>query len=124
MTLDLTNVLGWGILDIQFLEGIIEKYDIDTDDIKEDVEGYSEVVTDINRWVYSTFRLAADKFLNAVQTYADNNSIEFNKDDIEVKVFVNYLDSFLNGKKLNSDTDIADLSDENLKSYLEWLKKQ
>ena len=121
MKLDLTDILGWGSFDVQFLSDRIEEFNLDIDDIKDDIDGYADNYTDINNWIYSIFRVAAYNFLDKVQDYADSNGIEFDKDNIEIEVFVNYLDSFLNGEHLNSEIDISDFSDDNIKSYLEWL---
>lgn len=122
--LDLTGVLGWGYLDLQFLNERINEFNLDTDDIKDDMDGYveEENYSDINTWIYSTFRLAGYNFLDKVEEYAEENEIEFDKDSIEIEVFTNYLDSFLNGDKLNSDTDVADYSDENLLNFLNSLE--
>ena len=101
--IDLVDVLGWGYLDVEFLNDRINEFNIDIDDIKDDIDGYADNYMEINSWIYSTFRIAAYNFLDKVEDYANSNNIEFNKDDIEIEVFCNYLDSFLNGDKLNSE---------------------
>lgn len=118
--LNLTTVLGWGYLDVAFLERKLEEFDVDTDDVIDRIESFGGDKTDINNWIRSTFELAAYNFLDKVQDYANENEIEFDKDEIEVEVFCNYLDSFLNGKDLNHEIDITDFSDGNLQRYLDW----
>ena len=120
--LNLSDVLGWGYCDVDFLNNRIKEFDINSDDIKDEIESFCGNVTDINSWIYSVFYIAANNFLDAVETYSNNNDISFNRDDVEIEIFCNYLDSFLNGSKLNSEIDVANLSDDNIEYYLKWLE--
>lgn len=120
--LDLTDVLGWGYLDIKFLDSKISEFELETEDIKDEIDSIGFESADINSWIYCTIYLGARRFLESVETYAQENDIEFCIDDIEIEVYTNYLDSFVNGDKLNSDIDISDYSEENLQHYLDWLK--
>jgi hypothetical protein len=122
MELNLASVLGWGSLDINFLENKMEEFNLDSDDVIEQIESIGSDKLDINNWIYCTFDIQANKFLDKVEEYAKDNNIDFDKDDIEIEIFINYLDSFLNGNKLNSDIDVSNLNDDNLAYYLEWLK--
>lgn len=122
MKLDLIDVLGWGYLDIEFLQDKIEEFKLEIDDIKDNIEETSNDFTDINNWIYSTFSIASSNFLKEVEEYAENNGIDFNKDNIEIEVFTNHSDSFLNGDKLNHEIDISDFSGDNIYFYLNWLK--
>ena len=120
--IDLTDVLGWGSCDVEFLDKKISEFNLDVDDIKSEIDSIGLNLADINGWIYCTFYLGAYNFLNKVQHYADINNIEFDKNDIEIEVFTNYLDSFLNGSILNSEVDIMDFSDENLSSFIDKVK--
>ena len=120
--LTLSDVLGWGSCDVDFLNNRINEFNINIDDIKDDIYSICGELTDINTWIYSVFYIAANNFLDTVENYSNENDIDFNRDDIEIEIFCNYLDSFLNGRKLNSEIDVSDLSDDNIKYYLKWLE--
>jgi len=119
--LNLTTVLGWGSLDVEFLENLISDNKLDTDEILDEIESIEGDKTEINTWIFISLQMSAYNFLNDVEYYAENNNIKFDIDAIDVDPFVNYLDSFLNGNKLNSEIDISDHSDENIADYLKWL---
>ena len=114
----LSTVLGWGSLDLEFLENKINELGLDTDDILDELELNDFDKTDINNWIYATLYQGATNFLDKVEEYALINDLEFDKDLVEIDIFINYLDSFLNGEILNSDIDITDFSDNNLKSFI------
>jgi hypothetical protein len=122
MELNLTSILGWGSLDINFLENKMEEFNLDSDDIIDEIENAGFDKLDIQSWIYCMFYIQANKFLDSVAAYANSNDILFDRDEIEIEIFCNYLDSFLNGNKLNSDIDVSNLNDDNLAYYLEWLK--
>ena len=114
----LSTILGWGICDLQFLENKINELELDTDDILDEVELNGFDKTNINDWIYITIYRGANNFLDKVQEFAEEIELEFNRDLIEIEIYINYLDSFLNGEILNSDIDITDFSDDNLKSFI------
>ena len=115
----LTAVLGWGSLDLEFLENKINELELDTDDILDELELNDFDKTNINNWIYVTLYQGATNFLDKVQEFADENELDFDRDLVEIEIFVNYLDSFLNGGILNSDIDIMDFSEDNLKSFID-----
>ena len=115
----LTTVLGWGSCDLQFLENKINELELDTDDILDELELNDFDKTNINNWIYSTLYLGANNFLDKVQEFADENELDFDRDLVEIEIYTNYLDSFLNGEVLNSDIDIMDFSENNLKSFID-----
>ena len=114
-----TAVLGWGSLDLEFLENKINELELDTDDILDELELNDFDKTNINNWIYSTLYLGANNFLDKVQEFADENELDFDRDLVEIEIYTNYLDSFLNGGILNSDIDITDFSENNLKSFID-----
>ena len=118
--LSLTDVLGWGSMDINFLEDKMAEFNLNASEVFDFIEeeGMADK-TDINNWIYATFYIAANNFLDEVKEYAAAENIEFNKNDIDIEIFCNYLDSFLNGTVLNSDIDIMDYSNENLKNFID-----
>ena len=115
----LTTVLGWGSCDLQFLENKINELELDTDDILDELELNDFDKTNINNWIYSTLYLGANNFLDKVQEFADENELDFDRDLVEIEIYTNYLDSFLNGEVFNSDIDIMDFSENNLKSFID-----
>lgn len=115
----LTAVLGWGICDLEFLENKINELGLDTDDILDELELNDFDKTNINNWIYIALYQGASNFLDKVQEFAKDNELEFDRDLVEIDIFINYLDSFLNGEILNSDIDITDFSDNNLKSFID-----
>ncbi len=117
--INLTDVLDWGNIDVEFLNNRIDEFEINTDDIVGEIESMGGDKTEINSWIYSTFYIAANNFLDKVEEFADARELEFERNNVEIDIFCNYLDSFLNGKVLNSDIDIMDYSDENLKSFID-----
>lgn len=119
------HVLEWGSLDVKFLEDKINEFNICPYDIRDYIESFEGNIYNINNWIYSIFNIAGNRFLEKVQVYADENGIEFNRDKIDIEVFCNYLDSFIDGSHLNSfDIDISNYSDENIEYYLNWLKER
>ena len=74
-------------------------------------------LTDVLGWGYSDV-----EFLNKVLDYANDNDLSYDADRVDIEVFCNYLDSFLNGKYLNSDVNIMDCSDDNLKSFIDLVQ--
>ena len=114
----LKHVLGWDSLDIQFLENKINEFKLNIDDIVNELElNYSDKAN-INGWIYYTFYLGAYNFLNKVQEFAKKNQLKFIRSIIDIQIFTNYNKSYLNGKILNSDINIMDFSDDNLKSFI------
>ena len=121
-TIDLTDVLGWGYSDVEFLNNRIEEFNLNTDLIKEEIDSIGMDLVDINSWIYCCYYLGANNFLNKVLDYANDNDLSYEADRVDIEVFCNYLDSFLNGKYLNSDIDITDYSDNNLKNFIDLVK--
>ena len=114
----LTSVLGWGSLDLEFLENKINELGLDTDDILDELELNDFDKTNINNWIYITLYSGANNFLDKVQEFAEENELDFDRDLVEIDIYINYLDSFLNGEILNSEIDITDFSNDNLKSFI------
>lgn len=114
----LTTVLGWGSLDLEFLENKINELDLNIDDVLNKLESNDFNKTDINSWIYCTLLIGANNFLVEVEKFAEINELEFNKDLVDIEIYTNYLDSFLNGEVLNSDIDITNFSNDNLKSFI------
>jgi len=96
------NVLGWGSLDAKRLEKIIEEYDLDIADIKEQVTDK----TDINEYFYQTLYLISLKIKEALKEWLDENEdvkdcleyefvydTEKTIDEFEPNIYTNYLDS-------------------------------
>ena len=114
----LMHVLGWMSDDIQFLENKINEFSLNIDNILNELElNYSDKAN-INGWIYYTFYLGASNFLNKVEEFAKKNKLKFYKSTIDIQIFANYNKSYLNGKILNSDINISDFSDVNLKSFI------
>lgn len=114
----LKAVLGWDSYDVQFLENKISEFKLNIDDILNELElNYSDKAN-INGWIYYTFYLGASNFLDKVQEFGKNNGLNFDRDFVNIKIYTNYNDSFLNGEILNKDIDITDYSDDNLKSFI------
>ena len=120
--IDLTDILGWGYSDVEFLNNRIEAFNLNADLIKEEIESTGIDLVDINSWIYCCFYLGANNFLNKVLDYANDNDLSYEADRVEIEVFCNYLDSFLNDKYLNSDVNIMDYSDDNLKSFIDLVQ--
>jgi len=96
------NILGWGSLDVEKLENLIEEYDLDIYDIKEQVTDK----TDINEYFYQTLYLASLKIKEALKKWLDENEdvkdcleyefvydTEQTIDEFEPNIYTNYLDS-------------------------------
>ena len=114
----LKAVLGWDSGDVQFLENKINEFNINIDDILNELElNYSDKAN-INGWIYYTFYLGAYNFLNKVEEFAKKNKLKFHKSTIDIQIFANYNKTYFNGKILNKDINIADFSDDNLKSFI------
>lgn len=60
--LNLSDVLGWGYCDVEFLNNKIKEFDLSIDEI----DSIGGDLTDINSWIYCTFYLAANKFLGYI----------------------------------------------------------
>ncbi|MDD3465616.1 MAG: hypothetical protein PHE67_00585 [Campylobacterales bacterium] len=111
-------ILGGGVLDVNFLVQKLEEFDLDAQDVVDYAKEYESGNLTINGLIYATFNLAANNFLDKVVEYAEDNELSFDKDSVEVEVYTNYLDSFLNGSILNYEIDVMDYSDENLKDFI------
>lgn len=114
----LSTFLGWGNCELQFLENKINVFGLNTDDISNMLDLNNSDKTNINGWIYYTFYLGTNIFLDKVQEFAKDNGLKFDRDLIEIKIYTNYQDSFLNGEILNSSIDITDFSNDNLKSFI------
>ena len=117
------TVLGWWESDLKFLENKINELDLDAEAILYELELNNLDKTNINDWIYIVIFSGAYNFLTKVQEFAEENRLEFNRDLIEIEIYINYLDSFLNGEILNSDIDITDFSDDNLKSFINKVRR-
>ena len=119
--LDFYDVLGWGSLDVAFLNNRISEFNIDTDDLLNELDESEMDKTDINNWIYCCFYIAANSFLDEVENYSENENLFFDRNSIEIEIFLNYLDSgFFNG--IFCDVDFLDLSDKNLISFIDKAK--
>ena len=121
-TIDLTDVLGWGYSDVEFLNNRIEEFNLNIDSIREEIDSTGMNLVDINSWIYCCFHIAANNFLNKVLDHANVNNLSYEADRVEIEVFCNCLDSFLNDKYLNSDVNIMDYSNDNLKSFIDLVQ--
>ena len=117
------TVLGWWESDLKFLENKINELDLDAEAILYELELNNLDKTNINDWIYIVIFSGAYNFLTKVQEFAEENRLEFNRDLIEIEIYINYLASFLNGEILNSDIDITDFSDDNLKSFINKVRR-
>ena len=114
----LSAVLRLESCDIQFLENKISEFELNIDDILNELElNYSDKAN-INGWIYYTFYLGASNFLNKVQEFAQKNRLKFIRSIIDIQIFTNYDKTYLNGKILNKDINIIDFSEDNLKSFI------
>lgn len=120
--IDLTDVLEWGYLDVEFLNDKINEFNLNIDDIKDNIDSIGGDYTNINDWIYSVFYIAANNFLDKVLDYSNENYLSYEADRVEIDIFCNYLDSFLNDKYLNSEIDIMDYSDDNLKNFIDLVQ--
>lgn len=105
--LNLSNVMGWGSLDVDALEKYIliaNEFGIDIEDVKEDMSNYEGNVLDINNWFYSTISLTFYSIMEGLGEYVQDNIededvVDFLLDKIEelkdnFSPFINYLDSW------------------------------
>lgn len=112
--LTLTDILGWGSLDVKFLEGLIDDADdlgIYIDDIMDGVEGWEGDKTNINHVIRETMYLinntVFDNMLKEV-TKERERLYTLIEDNRECEIYTNYLDShyqnFLDNVSDPSDT--------------------
>lgn len=114
----LTVVLGWMSCDLKFLENKINDFELDIEAISDELDLNNLDKTNINNWIYIVIYSGAYNFLTKVQDFANENGLKFVRSMVDIKIFTNYSESFLNGKILNKDIDITDFSEDNLKSFI------
>lgn len=127
--LNLTDVLGWGSLDVKALEDYIktaEKFKISSDDIKEDIRSYEGDATDINYWFYSTITLIFYEVMREIRVIAEKNGdaelidkTEYLENNFDP--FINYMDSWF-GNCLD-DIDFNQGKEEILNDVIEKLRE-
>lgn len=112
--LDLTDILGWGSLDVEKLEEYLEiaqKFNIDIYDIREDIKGYGGDITDINSWFYSVINFIFNNVMDEVEKSTDDKTILEKVDELRnnFSPYINYMDSwfdnFLDNIDLNQDKE-------------------
>lgn len=114
--LNLSNVMGWGSLDVDALKKYIliaNEFGIDIEDVKEDMSSYEGDILDINNWFYSTISLTFYSIMEGLGEYVQDNIededvVDFLLDKIEelkdnFSPFINYLDSWYNNILDNID---------------------
>jgi len=122
------EVLGWQILDIQFLEKKIEEFDLEIDEILDEIEALGiEDKTDINAYIYAVLYLGAnkikEKIIEKVKEFDDledflNNEYrdwESRIREYEENIYTNYLDSGYNSifEEINYE-EIDDMDEEEI----------
>lgn len=84
------NTLWAWYLDVKFLVELIEKYELDVDDISENIEFnfWKEFKADINYFIYEALTQIASKFI-------EENSELFETESNEYEIYTNFLDSHI-----------------------------
>lgn len=88
---DLTcNILGVWYLDVKFLIELIEKHNLDIDDLCENIKFnfWDEFKFDINYLIYESLNQVANKFIGS-------NTELFKVESDEFKIYTNYIDSHI-----------------------------
>ena len=100
------EILGWGSLDVEYLENTMEEFNIRTEEIIDEVESLCLNKHDINSYIYATLYIGAnqikEELINRVKDFP--NIINFLENDIEVNweneiqdfdegIYTNYLAS-------------------------------
>lgn len=114
------HILGWGSLDLQFLENKVNEFNLDIEDVREHIEniGFNKInILDVNCWIYTTFDLAFNIFIENFTVYLEDNEIDFDINKIEPNIYTNCIDSFFDC--VLNDYCITDFSDENFKDIIE-----
>ena len=129
----LLTVLGWGYLDAEKLESLLEDaeaYGYDAEDIKDNLSEYEGSVTDINAWIYETLNCTARGFLQEAREYLEEKyprvqafyDLDERIEDFEdnLSPFVNYLDSFHNN--ILDEYNLQN-KEESFKAFIKYLIK-
>ena len=123
-------ILGAGTCDVKYFLNKLNDFDLDFEDIFEEVKSYGRE-RDFNAYVYETFNLAGNTFIDAVKEYVNDFEEElcemftlssFDKsilENFEINIFVNYLDSSFDC--ILENYDVSDLSEENFIKFIEEL---
>lgn len=84
------NTLWAWYLDVKFLVELIEKYELDVDDISENIEFnlWKEFKADINYFIYEALTQIASKFI-------EENSELFETESNEYEIYTNFFDSHI-----------------------------
>lgn len=84
------NTLWAWYLDVKFLVELIEKYELDVDDISENIEFnfWKGFKADINYFIYEALTQIASKFI-------EENSELFETESNEYEIYTNFLDSHI-----------------------------
>lgn len=84
------NTLWAWYLDVQFLVELVEKYNLDIDDISENIEFcfWKEFKTDINYFIYEALTQIASKFI-------ESNIELFESESNEFEIYTNFFDSHI-----------------------------
>lgn len=84
------NTLWAWYLDVKFLVELIEKYELDVDDISENIEFnfWKEFKADINYFIYEALTQIVSKFI-------EENSELFETESNEYEIYTNFFDSHI-----------------------------
>lgn len=84
------NTLWAWYLDLKFLVELIEKYNLDVDDISENIEFnfWKEFKADINYFIYEALTQVASKFIESSPELFEYESNEF-------EIYTNFMDSHI-----------------------------
>jgi uncharacterized coiled-coil DUF342 family protein len=106
--LDLTDVLGWGSLDIEKLEEylkIAKKFGVTIDDIREEIQetfrysaGEEGDIADINNWFYVAIHEIFYAIMDEVRNVTEDEEILKKIEELEnnFNPYINYMDSWFN----------------------------
>ena len=113
---DIVNsVLSWKSLDIQYLDNLIDTYDLDSDQVvlERDANFGGDGSLSINSYISTVLDMAYYNFKTKVEEFSGEDSLY----DFNEGVYCNYLDSGYDS--ILSDFDITDFSDENIQDFLD-----
>ncbi len=84
------NTLWAWYLDVKFLVELVEKYNLDIDDISENIEFnfWKEFVCNINYFIYEALTQIASKFI-------ESNIELFETESDEYEIYTNFIDSHI-----------------------------
>jgi len=84
------NTLWAWYLDVKYLVELIEKHNLDVDDISENIEFnfWKEFKADINYFIYEALSQIANKFI-------ESNMELFEYESDEFEIYTNYMDSHI-----------------------------